>query len=61
MLFGFYVAQLYVNNYAELLKESNLTWADIQVEKQVIKQQEPIFWFVSLITIAIVILICNLS
>ena len=61
MLLGFYVAQLYVNNYAELLKESNLTWADIQVEKQVIKQQEPIFWFVSLITIAIVILICNLS
>ena len=37
--------------------ESNLTWAEIQVEKQIIEQQEPIFMFIGLLLIAIVFVV----
>ena len=61
MLGGWFVAQLYVNYYAKMLQESNLTWAEIQVEKTIIKQQEPIFLFIGFIVIAIVIVISRVT
>ena len=61
MLGGWFVSQLYINYYAKMLQESNLTWAEIQVEKTIIKQQEPIFLFIGLIVIAIVIVISRVT
>ena len=64
-----YAAHFYVTYSAILLKgcqfcnangikiQSNLTWAEIQVEKQIIEQQEPIFMFIGLLLIAIVFVV----
>ena len=54
---GCCAAHSHVRYYYELLQESNLTWAEIQVEKEIIKEQEPIFLFIGLIFFAIVFVI----
>ena len=60
-------AHFYVTYSAILLKgcqycspehqEYNLTWAEIQVEKQIIEQEEPIFLFIGILLIAIVFVV----
>ena len=56
---GRWLAGLYIRKHAMFLEASNLTWAEIQVEKQAIEDQEPICLAVGLVIMGVLfVMVC---
>ena len=51
----------YITKHAMFLKESNLTWVEIQFQKQTIEDQEPICLAVGLVLMGVLIVIACLK
>ena len=52
---------LYIRKHAMFLEESNLTWVEIQFEKQAIEDQEPICLAVGLVLMGVLFVIACLK
>ena len=56
---GRWLTGLYITKHAKFLEASNLTWAEIQVEKQAIEDQEPICLAVGLVIMGVLfVMVC---
>ena len=55
---GRWLTGLYITKHAKFLEASNLTWAEIQVEKQAIEDQEPIWMTVGLVIGVLCVITC---